>query len=833
MRIHKILQVSFCTIFLLLLPNHSLWSQSVAEWQTTMGTFRIELREDLVPITAGNFIDLTNDDFYDGVIFHRVIDDFMIQDGDPTGTGYGGPGYNIPDEFHPDLLHDGPGVLSMANTGQANSGGSQYFITLVPTPWLNAYDENGELKNCALSNVSCHAVFGRILEGMDVVYAIGAVDTDANDRPIVDVVINDLNILGIIYPHLELSETEISDSPPNSDGDGVINPSETGQLYVRIRNLAGWLDAEGVTAELSSVDSRILITTGFVDLGTIANGDSLDNADNLFEFEALSPETFTTSFNLQLSANQNSDYPYQIDYEIELPITLNQTGWPYYIGSSTTSSALIADIDRDDNNELIFGDNERNLHVLAADGQTELAGFPLTLGHEIRSAVAIANINQDDALEIVVTPFSNQIMAVDFGGNVIFSYEAVGDLMSNPMIADVDGNGSLEIIAFTIFGELVVLNADGTDFDSFPYFLSAAVVASPATADLDGDGNLEIIAVSVVDGGTLHAISTVDATEVAGWPYVSGSNSNNGPIVADIDRDELPEVLVAFANGTIVALNHDGSEVFNRDIGSSVSTSIVAADIDLMDDDSIEIAFVTNDGSLYVLDQYGNDIYGFPQDLGTTVQSTPILADLNNNSTADIIFGDDSGYLHAIDIDGSPIPGFPVFIGGNIEISPAIGDLDRDGDVDIAIPNYEAYFVLDVKQDGLLSWPCFKANQQRTGNLADVTTGIEDEIIVPAARTTFLGNCYPNPLNLSLPGRSNNRATITFGLSDPSSVSLGIYDVSGRLVKTLARGKRPAGVHTVAWTGQDDRDRAVGSGVYFYRLESDNFSQTKRMVLLK
>ncbi len=153
-------------------------AQSIAEWQTSMGNFKVELREDLVPITAGNFIDLVNQEFYDDLIFHRVIDGFMIQDGCPNGTGTGGPGYSIEDEFHPDLLHSSAGVLSMANSGP-NTGGSQYFITLAATNWLN----------------NAHAVFGNVIEGIDIVQAIGDVDTSANDRPIVPVDIYSIRIL--------------------------------------------------------------------------------------------------------------------------------------------------------------------------------------------------------------------------------------------------------------------------------------------------------------------------------------------------------------------------------------------------------------------------------------------------------------------------------------------------------------------------------------------------------------------------------------------------------------------------------------------------------------
>ena len=127
---------------------------------TNRGTIRFELYSDKVPNTVANFEKLTGDGFYDGLKFHRIIADFMIQTGCPQGTGTGGPGYQFEDEFHDDLRHDGPGVLSMANAGP-NTNGSQFFITHVATPWLDGK----------------HSVFGRVLEGQDVVDAVQQGDT--------------------------------------------------------------------------------------------------------------------------------------------------------------------------------------------------------------------------------------------------------------------------------------------------------------------------------------------------------------------------------------------------------------------------------------------------------------------------------------------------------------------------------------------------------------------------------------------------------------------------------------------------------------------------------
>ncbi len=150
-----------------------------AEFVTSNGTFIVEVFEDKAPVTSGNFINLAEKGFYDGVVFHRVIAGFMIQGGDPTGTGRGGPGYTIPDEFHPELRHTGEGLLSMANAGP-NTGGSQFFITLAATPWLDRK----------------HAIFGRVVTGLEVVRAIGSTPTGPGDRPLKEVVMESVKIRG-------------------------------------------------------------------------------------------------------------------------------------------------------------------------------------------------------------------------------------------------------------------------------------------------------------------------------------------------------------------------------------------------------------------------------------------------------------------------------------------------------------------------------------------------------------------------------------------------------------------------------------------------------------
>jgi peptidyl-prolyl cis-trans isomerase A (cyclophilin A) len=169
-----------------------------AIFETTLGDIVCVLEEEKTPETVQNFVGLatgekeytdprtnkkSTEPFYDGTVFHRIIKNFMVQGGDRLGMGTGGPGYRFKDEFHPSLRHSGPGILSMANAGP-NTNGSQFFITLVPTPWLDGQPGKGG-----------HSVFGHVVKGMEVLMKLGEVPTGPMDRPKQEVGIKKLRIV--------------------------------------------------------------------------------------------------------------------------------------------------------------------------------------------------------------------------------------------------------------------------------------------------------------------------------------------------------------------------------------------------------------------------------------------------------------------------------------------------------------------------------------------------------------------------------------------------------------------------------------------------------------
>lgn len=203
-----------------------------------MGNFTVELTDKLTPVTVDSFIARVSDKFYDGLTFHRVIDNFMIQGGDPNGNGTGGPGYTIPDEFDP-TLKNVPKALAMANAGP-NTGGCQFFINLVTNSHLN----------------NKHTVFGMVTTGFPVVQAIGKVPTDANDRPVTAVIIDSIRITKFpasvkdAMPAIALS---IYPNPAN----GVFTISlPTIPTVVEIVNLAGQVVYQATGQGILQADLR-------------------------------------------------------------------------------------------------------------------------------------------------------------------------------------------------------------------------------------------------------------------------------------------------------------------------------------------------------------------------------------------------------------------------------------------------------------------------------------------------------------------------------------------------------------------------------------------------
>jgi len=622
-----------------------------------------------------------------------------------------------------------------------------------------------------------------------------------------------------LIPNLTIFEITVLEQA--GDGDGVPNPGEEISLMINLTNDEFWLDAEDITVTLSCDIAEVTILNDESTYPDIPSGENGWNASNPFSFET--PDGFTDltiPLNVTISANSNSTWPYEVEHEFIIELTLAQAGWPLALGGVTTSSGVIIDLEDDGSKEIIFGDQAGLLHVMQADG-SPIEPYPINTGSTIEVAVAVGLVDNDNNEDIVIGNEAGHVIAYDITGNVIFDYAAGGSIKSNPMIADVDGNGTNEVIVCTFpAGAVHILNSDGTLFPNFPASLTGPVLSPAAVGDLNNDGNLEVLVVTI--SGSLEAISSNTGTNLTGWPHSIGSGSTNGPSIVNIDSDTDPEVLVATIPGTVYAINNDGTLIWDMVVGNQVLTGLVTADFN--NNGNNDICFIDQTGDIYLLDQAGNNLPNFPVSINESVESTPVIMDMDANGTLDIVFGDYAGFLHSIDITGNETFMFPINLGSSIKVAPALGYADNDGDIEILVPNQLSYFLIDYKENsGVKYWANFKRNPQRTGNAFDATTGIDPEVV--PVFTNNLSKNYPNPFNPD--------TNISFSLKENGFVNLNVYNTRGQLVKTIISENMQEGVHFTSWNGKDNSNKSVSSGIYFYKMDSKNYSSTRKMILLK
>ncbi len=622
-----------------------------------------------------------------------------------------------------------------------------------------------------------------------------------------------------LIPNLTIAEITLTEE--TGDGDGVPNPGEVINLSINLENDEFWLDAEDITATLSCEVAEVTILNDETTYSDISSGSNGWNSGDPFSFETPAElSDYSIPFIMTISANPSATWPYEVELEIMVELTLAQAGWPLVLGSASTSSGAIVDLEDDGSREIIFGDYAGMLHVMNADG-TPVAPFPIDTGANIAVAVAVGLVDGDNIEDIVIGNDAGHVIAYDNGGNIIFDYQAGGILKSNPMIADVDDNGTMEVIICTYpTGAVHIINSDGTSFNNFPVDLDNPVMASAAVADLNGDGNLEVIVTTYT--GSLNAISTNTGSNLSGWPFDIGLGSIQGPSIFNADSDNDPEVMIATTFGVVYVIDNDGSLIWDLDVGAQIRTGLVAADFN--NNGNSEICFIDQTGNVYLLDQNGNNLPNFPVDIGEVVESTPVIVDMDANGTPDIVFGDDAGDLHSIDITGSETYMFPINLGNPIKVAPALGLADDDDDIEILVANQTEYYLIDYKNAvGSIRWANFKRNPQRTGNAFDPTSGIEPEV-VPVFINELSKN-YPNPFNPN--------TNISFSIKEDGFVSLKVYNTRGQLVRTLISENLQEGVHFTSWNGKDNSNKAVSSGIYFYKMDSKNYSSARKMILLK
>lgn len=630
-------------------------------------------------------------------------------------------------------------------------------------------------------------------------------------------------ILSDIIPNLSIVNKVIEED--QGDGDQMPNPGEVIRVKLTLENEVNWYDANNIYAVIRTNLNGVTIIDSVLNFAEIYNGFQ-GTSSNFFKFST--PANFNVydiPFSLHLTANHNpsADVEYIKDIPFNVSLSLFQSGWPISLPSASTSAPIMIDLKRNNQQILVFGDQSGNVNALKADG-TQLTGFPVNVGSSIPNGIAVVDLTGDNKYEIVAAAMNSIVKIIDHNGQVLATQNLTGNIRNCPVVADVTGDSQLEVIIGTQSKFVYVLNSNDLSIVSgYPVELEAAIINNLAAEDINNDGKDDII---VATGQKLHVLNGSNGQNITGWPVTLSSASVNGPTVGNFDNQlNTKEIVIAgsaSSNAPVTVYSSTGTVLSNIVTPNSVKSEIAV--IDLNNDNIHEICYTDYSGRLFVRDASLSPVVNFPVTINGAVESSPVVYSLNTQNEMSFIFGDNNGYLHAINTSGNEIAGFPVYCGSALKTSPAIGYFDTDNDIDLLFPNTNQMVYIDYKsQGGDAKWAMFRGNPLRTGSAFDIALSNEDQIV--PVKDNELQQNYPNPFNPT--------TSISFNLKNNSFVKLNIYNVKGQLVKSLVNQRFAQGQHSVTWNGKDNQNKSVSSGVYFYRLDGDDFSFTKKMMLIK
>ncbi len=622
---------------------------------------------------------------------------------------------------------------------------------------------------------------------------------------------------GDIFPNLSyFSHSFILNG---GDGDGVLNPGEPAEMRVILSNETGWVNAENVSATLSCEHPQVTITDdSAVYPNTINAGGTGVNISDTFAFELADDiELGDVEFLLLVTSDASEELTYYKTIEFVVTVSINQDGWPVSMDNQVVSSPAVFDVNNDGINEIIFGDYNGLVHAFGINGQ-EISGFPFETGSQIWGSPAIADIEDDGDYEIVIGSKDKHLYILNSDGSVQADYDSEQYIMGTPSIGNIDDDSDLEVIfgGYSSPGKLFAINADGSLVPGFPYEIGEKIQRGVTIADINGNGKVEMI--FGTDSENIHLIYD-NLTEAPGFPFEAGNDFRTAPSVLTIDGEVI--IFAGSRDDNFYAINIDGSLRFTIETGDDVSTSPGFVVIE----DEIAVFFGSEDGFIYGVNTNGQSIDGWPIDVGDQIVSSPVFADLDGDGTAEIITGTDMGDILAYNLDGSLYNRFPIENEFPISGSPALQDIDSDGDLEILIGSTGSMVIIDIKETGNNTdfWNMHRGNLLRTGFYTDGSASIGD--FQYSINNFQLEKAYPNPFNPV--------TTITYQLPTPSSVLLAIYNINGQLVEQLVDRQMEIGYHQVTWNADNHPSGIYIMRFTANGINGKSYKETQKLLLIK
>ncbi|PID27474.1 MAG: hypothetical protein CSB55_08795 [Candidatus Cloacimonadota bacterium] len=617
------------------------------------------------------------------------------------------------------------------------------------------------------------------------------------------------------YCKLDLADYEFDDS--SGDNDGVINPGESGILTVSLRNGEEWDDCSSAQVVLTSENTNINIFNNVINFGAINSGQTVESSES-FSFE-IDADAEIEPFVFKLSVHGEADGSvFNRDYEVSFITSLNQNTWPWSDNQKVFRSSPLAlyNIEEDyreildlsqDGDIYKFRNNSSFFSVMEED--ETITKTHLAMGH----------INDDDLMDYAYNTMDGKIIAKDNSGEIIFAKSGLAEQRVTAVLANIGGDDKQEIISSGIDGDLHVFDSSGEELPGFPVNLGNLVFPELAAADFDNDGYFEILA--PLFNGELKMIDN-DGTIVSSFDFSTESYYVSAPVI-----DGNKNIYIADNNNKLFQTDKDGNKNWEYQLSSPSSNEIA------LEQDGDYYAYVTTrGGEIYYFKDDGELQLGYPVSVSENLPFGPLLADLDDNGETEIITLTNFSNIYIFTKNGNQTGYSPVMQNLSGYCGATVADMDWDGDYEIISAHYHGIAVTDIKTDkgNLIPWIMYRGNYMRNGFYGDNPVADKDEdIALPNVLT--LSQNYPNPF---ADGETRNGTTINFFLPKDENISLSVYNTKGQKVKTLIGNEKFAkGKHTVTWNGSNSSGKKVGSGVYFYKLQTKSESVNRKMIFIK
>tara|TARA_B100000676_G_C18083841_1_gene853390 strand:+ start:1210 stop:4671 length:3462 start_codon:yes stop_codon:yes gene_type:complete len=614
-----------------------------------------------------------------------------------------------------------------------------------------------------------------------------------------------------LSPNIVISSTNLIEDINNSDSDGVANPGEHFSININLENQEGWQEANDIIALLSTNYEGVTINTNSTTHSSLEAGQSFD-----------AEYTFTLSenialgdieFNLLTTATGPDNYAFEANLTFDVNVSLHQAGFPVDVTGELISSAALIDFDNDGDIQIISSDKAGFVHRFNIDGFEEIDGWPIETGDQNWGSPAVSQNGEN------VYFTSKNGMIYNYNSEGLYSWETGGFVTATPALGTLTSSPTNDLVLAQYGGDkLLFAYEDGDNLaslDGFPIELDEKVQRGVALADFNGNGFDDI-----VFGTDDEFIRLIYDDGTIAWSYETGGDIRVAPSILELNTGEKI-ILAGSKDDNFYALNSDGSVRFVIETEEDILSEASIIDIEGFG----PIIFFSSGNMVYAIDSNGASFLDWPIVANGDVTSSIVFSEVSGQDY--VIFGDEAGYIHMYTLTGNSYANFPINYGFPFKGAPTIYDIDSDGDLEIIIGSTQTLVSIDIKESGSADgyWNTHRSNMQRDGHFVSSIDALDiSEEIVDYKFSLY--QAYPNPFNPT--------TTIEYELPYSANVVLDVYDVSGKLVKTLVNDIKNTGKHSIIWDGTNQYGNSVANGMYIYKITANqNFSISNKMILLK